>query len=144
MGAAVLMLAAATGLRAAQGQTPRTTRDGVYTKGQAARGKTLYDSLCRDCHDPDSVLAAGVKRGPVLSGDAFLAKWDGRTLGELITQIETTMPNDGSAFLDDPQTADITAYMLQANKMPDGSAALSVGDASSAVKIVKPAAAGVR
>ena len=44
-----------------------------------------------------------------------------------MTQTETTMPNDGSAFLDDDQTADITAYMLQANGLPAGDAALAMG-----------------
>jgi mono/diheme cytochrome c family protein len=136
IGATLVVLAAATGLRAGPRQAPaKTTRDGVYTKDQAARGGKLYGSLCRDCHEPGAVLPPGTKPGPPLTGDPFLTKWKGRTLGELMTQIETTMPNDGSAFLDDAQTADITAYMLQANGFPDGQAALAMGGASSGIVI---------
>jgi quinoprotein glucose dehydrogenase len=141
LGTAFVLLIATAGLRAARAPVqsrPKTTRDGVYTKEQAARGEKLYGSYCHDCHQPGAVLPVGTKPGPPLTGDAFLTKWQGRTLGELMTQIETTMPNDGSAFLDDTQTADITAYMLQANTFPDGPAPLAMDPAFSAVVIAKP------
>ncbi len=114
----------------------KTTTDKIYSKDQAARGAKQYATVCANCHDPAKV-AAGKKPAPPLVGDAFLTKWDGRTLGELEDQIFTTMPNDGSATLTEDQTADLVAYILQANGMPDGPAALKYGAASKDVVIVK-------
>lgn len=110
-------------------QTPTrvTTRDKVYSKDQAARGQKQYDAVCASCHDP-ARLQEGKKPGPPLVGDKFLDKWQDRTLGELLTTIATTMPNDGSAVLSDDDAADLVAYMLQANGFPDGPSALRPSD----------------
>jgi mono/diheme cytochrome c family protein len=118
---------------AAQG---RTTRDKVYSKDQADRGGKAYVALCRSCHDP-AYFMDGKKPGPELAGEKFLTKWSGHSLGELHTEILTTMPNDGSAFLDDDQTTDILAYMLQVNGFPDGPAPLKSNTADKDVVIVK-------
>ncbi len=118
-------------------QTPqKTVKDKVYTKEQAARGETQYGKMCASCHDPEKV-AAGKKPAPPVVGDKFLAKWDGKSLGELLTTIETTMPNDGSAVLSDDETVDLTAYILKANNFPDGATPLKVGAASNDIVIVK-------
>jgi mono/diheme cytochrome c family protein len=114
----------------------KTTQDKIYAKDQADRGAKQYATVCASCHDPEKV-PAGKKPGPPLVGEKFLSKWDGRTLGELEDQIFTTMPNDGSATLTEDQTADLVAYLLQANSMPDGSAALKYGAASKDVVIKK-------
>ena len=114
----------------------KTTQDKVYTKAQATRGEKQYSTVCASCHDPAKV-PAGKKPGPELVGDAFLTKWDGRTLGELQDQILTTMPNDGSVVLTEDQTADLVAYILQANKQPDGTADLKYGAASKDIVIKK-------
>jgi mono/diheme cytochrome c family protein len=116
--------------------SPRTTRDRVYAKDQADRGETQYASLCAKCHDP-AKLQPGKKPGPVLVGDAFLAKWEGRTLGELMTGIQTTMPNDGSAFLSMEESVDLVAYLVRANGFPDGPAPLGHDDASREILIAK-------
>jgi mono/diheme cytochrome c family protein len=114
----------------------KTTQDKVYAKDQAERGGKQYATVCASCHDPEKV-PAGKKPSPPLVGEKFLSKWDGRTLGELEDQIFTTMPNDGSATLTEDQTADLVAYILQANGMPDGSAALKYGAASKDIVIKK-------
>ncbi len=134
--AAVLLLAATIGIRAAQAPAPKTTRDKVYSKEQADRGGKLYVSLCESCHEPGKLLP-GQKAGPLVVGEKFLNKWKDKTLGELLTLVETTMPNDGTAFLDDDQTADIVAYMLQANGFPAGDAPLTYGGDSAKIVIVK-------
>jgi mono/diheme cytochrome c family protein len=114
----------------------KTTQDKVYTKDQAARGAKQYATACASCHDPAKV-PAGKKPGPELIGDAFLTKWDSRTLGELLDQVLTTMPNDGSAVLTEDQTADLVAYILQANKQPDGTSDLKYGASSKDIVIKK-------
>ncbi len=121
---------------AVSAQTPKTTKDKIYSKDQAAQGEQMYGSTCAKCHDPAKV-PAGKKPAPALIGDAFLDKWNGRTLGELMTNIETTMPNDGSAVLTSDDTANVVAYILQANKFADGTAPLKPGAASKDITIVK-------
>jgi mono/diheme cytochrome c family protein len=117
-------------------QTPKTTKDKVYSTEQAARGEKQYAAVCASCHDPAKV-PAGKKPAPPLVGEKFLDKWQSRTLGELLTNIQTTMPNDGSAVLSEAETADVVAYMLKANGFPDGPAALKYGAPSKDIVIVK-------
>ncbi|HKV99064.1 MAG TPA: cytochrome c [Vicinamibacterales bacterium] len=114
----------------------KTTQDKVYTKAQAARGEKQYATVCASCHDPAKV-AAGKKPAPELVGDKFLSTWDGRTLGDLLDQILTTMPDDASVVLTEDQTADLVAYILQANKFPDGAADLKYGASSKDIVIKK-------
>ena len=130
--ACALVLVTAAGARATVVQ--KSAKDKIYTKEQAARGEKQYATACATCHDPAKV-PAGKKPGPELVGETFLTKWDGRTLGELQDQILTTMPNDGSAVLTEDQTADLVAYILQANKFPDGTAELKYGASSKDVVI---------
>ena len=130
----VCALAALTVTTARASFDQKTTKDKIYTKEQAARGEKQYATACATCHDPAKV-PAGKKPGPELVGETFLTKWDGRTLGELQDQILTTMPNDGSAVLTEDQTADLVAYILQANKFPDGTAELKYGASSKDVVI---------
>jgi len=114
----------------------RTTKDKVYSKDQAAKGETQFGKVCASCHDPAKV-AAGKKPAPQLIGDKFLDKWNQKTLGELISLIATTMPDDGSVVLTDDEAADLVAYILKANNFPDGPKALPSGEASKDIIIVK-------
>ena len=120
---------------AAQDSPKRTTKDGVYTKTQADAGKTAFDKFCLSCHgfapSPKSNLS------PDLGGDAFLTKWSGKSVRDLATLIMTTMPNDGSAVLTEPQTADVVAYILQQNKFPVGGQPLKYDPTMAAITIVK-------
>ena len=65
----------------------RTVRDQVYSEAQAARGKSVYDKQCSNCHD-------GGGMGPSLKGDDFLATWENKTVRALYSRILTTMPSD--------------------------------------------------
>jgi mono/diheme cytochrome c family protein len=129
-----LVIALATTARGSFVQ--KTTQDKVYSKAQAARGEKQYATVCASCHDPAKV-AAGKKPAPELVGDKFLSTWDGRTLGDLLDQILTTMPDDASVVLTEDQTADLVAYILQANKFPDGTADLKYGASSKDIVIKK-------
>lgn len=113
----------------------RTTRDKVYSKEQAARGGDQYAKACARCHDPAKV-EPGKKPGPPLVGEKFLETWRDRTLGELLTLIQLTMPNDGSAVLSAGETADVVAYMLSVNGYPEGPAPLKPGGATNDIMIV--------
>ena len=115
---------------------PRTTRDKVYSKEQAAAGEKQYLKLCAHCHDPEKV-PTGKKPGPPLSGDKFFDKWADHTLGDLQDTIQSTMPNDGSAVLNERETADVIAYMLKVMGFPDGPSPLAGGAASKDIVIVR-------
>lgn len=114
----------------------RTTRDRVYSRDQAVRGGRQYGQICARCHDPQQIVP-GKKPGPILVGEAFLDQWKDRTIGELSTSIQTTMPSDGSVVLSPEETADLIAYLLQANGFPDGPAVLANDPASRATVISK-------
>jgi mono/diheme cytochrome c family protein len=137
VGAAGLLLCTA-GLVAARDtaqQAPRTVKDGVYTKAQADAGKATFDEVCASCHafTPGDEAPAN----PDLAGEAFLDRWNGRTVKELTTLIFSTMPSDGSAFLDEKQSVELTAYILQRNGFPVGQQPLAADDAAGRTTIVK-------
>ena len=115
----------------------KTVRDKVYSKAQADKAEAQFTKVCANCHDPAKV-AAGKRPAPQLIGDKFLDKWKDKTLGELMTLIATSMPDDGSVVLSDQDAADLVAYLLKANGFPDGPNALAPGDASKDIVIVKP------
>jgi cytochrome c553 len=106
----------------------RTTKDGVFLKDQAERATEKFAKLCAHCHDPAKVVDKQ-KAGPALTGDVFFENWQDRTLGELMTTIRLTMPNDGSAVLTVDDAIDLTAYILQWNKFPEGKEPLKNDDA---------------
>lgn len=125
---------AATLAQAAQVAT-RTTKDGVYTKAQAEAGKVTFDKLCAACHGFKPWAKS--EMNPDLAGDVFLANWTGKTVKDLQTLILTTMPNDGSAMLEEPESVELVAYILAQNGFQVGSTPLGPGATAAAITIVK-------
>lgn len=121
-------------VRASHGQ--RTTKDGVYTKAQADKASETYAKVCAGCHDPAKV-PEGKKPSPPLVGDVFFDNWKDRTVGELMTTIRLTMPNDGSMTLTVEDAENLTAYILQLNKLPEGKEPLKNDDAGKKTVITK-------
>ena len=120
--AALLVLAALAsrlGLLRAQGPAAesRTAWDGVYTEDQAKRGELIYRKECAACHGD---MLAGGESAPPLTGGAFLANWNGLTMGDLFDRIRKTMPLSAPGRLTRQQDADILAFMLNVNKFPAG------------------------
>jgi mono/diheme cytochrome c family protein len=107
---------------ALRAQTARSVWDGVYSEVQATRGAPLFDKECAGCHGPDG---EGGGMAPALSGDAFNAGFDGQSVGDLFDRNKTTMPVGKEGQLSGQQIADITAFMLQANKFPAGASELA-------------------
>ena len=95
----------------------RSVWDGVYSKEQAARGKTAYNAQCARCHG-ETLL--GGEASPPLVDEDFLATGNGRSVGSLIELTRTSMPSDGPGKLSRRQSADIIAYILSANNFPAG------------------------
>ena len=99
----------------------RSTKDGVYSAAQAARGQEIYQSQCAECHG--KALEGTI--GPPLSGQTFLAIWSARSIADLVDKIQKTMPFNLPANLSRPQSTDLAAYILQVDKFPAGSSELS-------------------
>ena len=106
----------------AQGATTtKSVSEGVYTKDQAGRGQAKYMQVCSNCHQGD---LSGSDQAPALAGGDFLDRWEGQTVGDLADRIRTSMPLDDVGSLNVQLSADITAYLLQANNFPAGQAEL--------------------
>jgi len=95
---------------------------GVFSPAQAQRGDALYARYCAQCHLPDM---AGKDPAPELAGDKFLAKWMGRSLGELYGRIAATMPADRPGQLAPADYLDLVALLLSANGFAAGDRDLS-------------------
>jgi cytochrome c len=91
--------------------------DGVYTEEQAKRGEPIYRKECASCHGE---MLTGGESAPPLTGGAFLANWNGLTVGDLFDRIRKTMPQSAPGRLTRQQNSDILAFMLSANKFPAG------------------------
>jgi len=120
--AAVLVLTAlASPIWLLRAQTPeaesRSVWDGVYTEDQAKRGEEIYRKECAACH---GAMLTGGESAPPLTGGAFLANWNGLTMGDLFDRIRKTMPQTNPGRLTRQQDADILAFMLSVNKFPAG------------------------
>lgn len=110
----------------------KTTNDGIYTTAQADAAKPKFDKLCAECH-AFTVATKKQEKDLPLGDEPFLKKWEGRTLDELLTLIVTTMPNDGSAIVNDDEALDLLAYVLQRNGFAPGKARLDKGGAAAVI-----------
>lgn len=92
----------------------KSTMTGVYTAEQATAGEKVYGNICTGCHNLGSH-----------KGQTFAQKWKGRLLSELYEQIADKMPEDDPGSLTPAESAQVVAYILQANGNPAGAQPLS-------------------
>jgi len=100
-----------------QDKGPRSVWDGAFTNEQAKRGEALYAQHCSSCHGPDLL---GNDEAAPLTGSAFLANWDGLTVGDLTERVRVSMPPNNLGKLSRQQIADILSYVLDVNSFPAG------------------------
>jgi mono/diheme cytochrome c family protein len=112
------------GIALGSAQTPagKTVWDGAFSAAQAVRGKGVYTAECSGCHL--ETLQGDGGASPALIGKDFLQAWDKKSVQDLFTRIRTTMPATNPGALSDQAYVDITAYLLQMNKFPEGGAEL--------------------
>src|SRR5262245_46399695 len=94
---------------------------GVYDAKQAARGAELYTRACAACHGEN---LEGIEQAPPLAGGTFAQRWDGSALNKLFERMEDMPPDDPNKRLSGQQYVDVLAFLLSANKIPAGTAAL--------------------
>ena len=131
----LLCTAGAVAWQDAASAQKRTTKDGVYSKEQADTGSAAFGELCSKCHAFKPWEKSGLN--PDLAGAVFLDKWNNRSVLDMMTVIFTSMPNDGSAFLTEQQSADLAAYILQQNGFPVGQQPLKADASAGQITIVK-------
>ena len=115
----MLILAAAMPVAAfAQGAKPA-----LYTEAQANAGATVYAQTCAACHGSQlEGVAAPALKGPPF-GD--MANAQSLTVDTLLDVIANTMPQSDPGSLKPEEYAAVTAYILQQNGYPAGSAPLA-------------------
>jgi len=94
------------------------TAMGPFTDAQAQAGETLFKNRCDTCHGDRGEAAS-------MTGQSFNNLWLNRTTQDLFTRIKTTMPVDNPNSLSDAAAASLVAYVLKANGIPAGTAALT-------------------
>jgi polar amino acid transport system substrate-binding protein len=106
----------------AQGAKPA-----LYTDAQAQAGATVYSQACAACHGQQLEGVAA----PALKGSAFgeMATAQGLTADALLDVIANTMPQSDPGSLKPDDYNAVTAYILQQNGYPAGTAALAKGAA---------------
>jgi len=87
----------------------RSTRAGVYSEAQSARGREIYALNCMSCHTPASH-----------AGPEFTAKWDGRLFWDLYQYVRESMPKSEPGSLTAREYLSVLAYLLKMNGMPGG------------------------
>lgn len=119
-GFVVALAIGAVGARAAESAT--SAWQGVYTKDQAARGKTRYFAACASCHGG---LLQGDSDSPELAGTSFMKRWGEQSIGTLFAFAMSQMPVGRPGSLGAQGYADVIAYILATNGFPDGEQELS-------------------
>ena len=106
----------------AQGAKPA-----LYTDAQAQAGAAVYSQACAACHGQQLEGVAA----PALKGPAFgeMANAQGLTADALLDVIANTMPQSDPGSLEPDDYNAVTAYILQQNGYPAGSAPLAKGAA---------------
>jgi S-disulfanyl-L-cysteine oxidoreductase SoxD len=95
----------------------RSVWSGVYTAGQAERGREAYEASCARCHGAD---LQGRADNRALIGDRFWQDWGEDSLATLFGVVQKTMPRGASGSLAEPVYLDILAYILKKNDYPEG------------------------
>jgi mono/diheme cytochrome c family protein len=126
-----IVIAFAALAAALEAQTTASVWDGVYTTGQADRGKVSYGKECASCHGQ---ALDGSGTAPPLAGKDFMGNWNGETADDLFEKIQATMPGDRPGQLSREVNADILAYLLASNGFPSGEKVLP-SDAAALGKI---------
>lgn len=102
-------------------ESKRTVWDGVYTDGQAERGRTAYAQACASCHADD---LRGKSTVPSLVEESFTFLWADMSLGDLFERTRLLMPSDRPGSLPPTTYADIIAFIVSKNGFPAGSVEL--------------------
>jgi PQQ-dependent dehydrogenase (methanol/ethanol family) len=107
-------------------QTAQAATTGYFSAAQATRGETVYAASCATCHAANLSGQAG----PALAGKSFQSYLRGsKTAYGLYDFIAKQMPADKPGSLSQADDLAVTAFLLQRNGYPAGTAPMSVANA---------------
>ena len=113
----IIICALTTGAPSNAAENVTSVWEGVYTKEQAARGKSRYFSSCAVCH---GALLQGDSDSPELAGNSFMKRWGDQSIGTLFAFASSQMPVGRPGSLGVQGYADVIAHILATNGFPDG------------------------
>lgn len=119
-----LLLFACVACVAGRGEFPPSVWDGIYTDEQAHRGEVAFRQHCASCH---GLKLNGTDAAPALVGSDFAADWDLTAVGDIVDEMQISMPANRPGQLSESTTADILAYILKSNHFPSGPKELPAG-----------------
>ena len=114
----------------------QSAKPALYTDAQAQAGAGVYSQACGACHGQQLEGVAA----PALKGSAFgeMTTAQGLTADMLLDVIANTMPQSDPGSLKPEDYNAVTAYILQQNGYPAGTAPLAKGAAGMADTKVTP------
>jgi alcohol dehydrogenase (cytochrome c) len=121
MGALAALGAVAIGLQFPRLLNAQSNNYATYAAAQASVGSTAYSQSCASCHGPNTDDG---EFAPPLKGAAFVQKYGGRPISELIGYMTTKMPPGNPGSLGATAYAQLAAFLLQRNGAPAGTAEL--------------------
>jgi mono/diheme cytochrome c family protein len=89
-----------------------------FTAEQVTRGSDIYAERCVQCHG--DTLDNGEFGGPPLNGKDFKRHWSAGSVAALVVFMKAKMPPDRPGSLTDQSSADLAAFLLDANDYPKG------------------------
>jgi mono/diheme cytochrome c family protein len=99
-----------------------------FTADQVNRGSDIYAERCVQCHGDK--LDNGEFGGAALNGSVFKKHWNGGAVSALIAYMTAKMPPDRPGSLTEQTSADLAAFLLDANDYPKGDKELPPDTAS--------------
>ena len=97
----------------ASGMAPVT-----FTADQVTRGSDIYAERCVQCHGDK--LDNGEFGGAALNGSVFKKHWNSGSVAALVAFMTAKMPPDRPGSLTEQTSADLAAFLLDANDYPKG------------------------
>ncbi len=102
------------------------TGQALYSANQAQTGEALYLQQCASCHLTD---LRGQFEAPELAGPNFRNIWGNRSVADLLTVIDETMPVQAPGSLSEEQRSAIVAFILRENGVAPSGTRLTVASA---------------
>src|SRR5581483_8108351 len=106
-----------------QTTAPNTFRESAFTAEQADRGAQVYAAKCGTCHGD---ALTGMEMAPPLAGANFRKAYETQPLTLLANRIKATMPPTAPNSLSGGQLTDLVSFILKANDIKAGTAALTL------------------
>lgn len=107
---------------------PATTpAPGIFSEGQADRGRTAFDEVCADCHTTSE-----------FRGRTFQSNWGRRTVYSFFRTIRSTMPDDNPGGLEEQTYLDVVSYILRMNGHAAGASEMTAESPMRNVRMAPP------